>query len=536
MNSSSQSPYSCCDGLPPSAIRRVAAASQALSLGRVDDAEQRLTGLLAAHAEHPEVIRIHAGVRSLRGDNHAAMALMERAVALRPNEASYWSCLGSVLIEASHYDDAITALRRACELDPENSAAWYNLGLALIRCMRPQEAGVALRRAMSHPSDIAIHARVILGEMLRAEGRLDEAVAEYRATIDAREHAGAAWWGLADIKSRRFGDDDLERLRKAMQHPEASQTDLSAMGFALAKALDDRGRFAESLAALEMAHDRVRKPWDASGYSAHVQSILQAFTPAPTGAAGSLGHQAIFIVSLPRSGSTLVEQIFASHSLVHGRGETADLPGVLTQESKRLNQSFPQFVRALSPSDWERMGRRYLQRAAGWRHEGERFTDKLPSNWHYVGVIRAMLPGARIVVVRRDPLETCLACYRQQLANSDYVHTFADLAVAWRNFARATKQWKWLHPAHVHEIDYEALVADPHNQVRELLDFCDLPFEQACLEFHKSERSVHTPSATQVREPLRRDTARARRYGAALDPLRVALGLPRYLNGASDSE
>jgi tetratricopeptide (TPR) repeat protein len=518
------------DGLSPSASRRLVAATQALTLGRVVDAEQRLHGLLAVYPNHPEVLRMSAGLQSLRGDFYGAMAIMERAIALRPDDAAYWSSFGSILIDAARYDDAIDALRHACELDPTYTTAWYNLGLAYIRCMRVDEASAALQHAVSQAPELEVNARVILGNMFRAEGRNDEAIAEYRATIKQQVHAGNAWWGLAEIKTQRFADDDLENLRKALRHPGASEDDLSAMGFTLAKALDDRRLYAESLAALAQAHARVRarKRWDPAVYSTHIDAILKAFTPPVAGAVEPLGQEAIFVASMPRSGSTLTEQVFASHSQVDGGGEVADLPSVLMEESKRLNKPFPDFVPALTPGDWERMGHAYLERTSRWRSGRARFTDKMPSNWHYVGAIRAMLPGARIIMVRRDPLETCLSCYRQRLANSEYTRTFDDLAAAWRDFDRTVRHWRLLHPTHVYECIYEEFVVEPEAKIRALLEFCALPFEAGCLEFHKTERRVHTPSATQVREPLRRDTARTHRYGALLDPLRVALGMPRF--------
>jgi hypothetical protein len=229
----------------------------------------------------------------------------------------------------------------------------------------------------------------------------------------------------------------------------------------------------------------------------------------------------------------LTEQVLASHSQVDGGGEVADLTSVLMEESKRFNKPFPEFVAALTPGDWERMGRNYLERISRWRGGRARFTDKMPSNWYYVGAIRAMLPGARIIVVRRDPVETCLACYRQMMAYHEYTRTFDDLATYWHDFDRAVKYWRLMHPEHVYESIYEEFVGDPEARIRELLQFCDLPFEPDCLEFHKSERRVHTPSATQVREPLRRDTARTHRYGALLDPLRAALGMPSFADDAT---
>jgi tetratricopeptide (TPR) repeat protein len=461
---------------------------------------------------------------------------MQRAIALRGDDALYQSTLGSALIEANRYDEAIATLQRACELDPQLASAWYNLGLVLMRSMRVDESAVALRRALALSPDIAISAHAILGDMFRGEGRLDEAVAEYRTAIARQAHAGMAWWGLADIKTLRFADEDVARLRKAMQHPAASDDDLVAMGFALAKALDERARYAESLIALAQANARVRRrqKWDAQTYTSHVDAIIKAFTPAVAGAAEPLGHEVIFIVSMPRSGSTLTEQVLASHSQVDGGGELSDLPLVLSEESQRRKQPFPQFIASMQRQDWERLGRRYLERTAQWRRRRPRFTDKLPSNWLYIGAIRAMLPGARIIVGRRDPLETCFSCYRQRLANNEYTRTFADLAAYWRDFDRAVRHWCELHPSRVFENSYEQLVAQPESTIRDLLAFCDLEFEPACLDFHNTVRDVHTPSAMQVREPLRRDTARTPRYGALLDPLRVALGLPPFASDTAE--
>jgi tetratricopeptide (TPR) repeat protein len=509
----------------------LADAEQALSLGNAVELEQRLTGLISVYPNHPDVLRLQAGLQCLRGDFFGATTMMQRAVAQRPNDVAFLNSLGSVLLESARYDEAIDVLRRASKLDPNYTSVWYNLGLAYARSMQPDEAIPALQRAIKTSPAFSLNARVILGDIFRAENRIDDAIAEYRAALAMQKNSGAAWWGLAEIKTRQLSDDELAKLRDAMKLPGATVEDASAMGFALARALEDRGHYAESLAAIERANALVRthRHWDAASYSWHVGEILKAFTPPPTGAADAqLGHEVIFIVSLPRSGSTLTEQVLAAHSQVDGGGELPDLPAVLVEESQRMGKSFPDFVADLTPSDWERMGRRYLERTARWRAKRPRFTDKMPSNWHYVGAIRSMLPGARIIIVRRDPLETCLSCYRQRFANIEYTRSFRDLGAAWRDFDRAVKRWIASYPTHVHESIYENLVAAPEQSIRELLAFCDLPFEANCLEFHKSDRHVHTPSATQVRQPLRADTARSHRYGALLDPLRAALGLPPF--------
>jgi tetratricopeptide (TPR) repeat protein len=520
------------DGLPPQAIRYVIATAQALELGRLDEAERQIMGVMALHPDHPEVLRLLAGIQNLRGDRQGAVASMRRAVAQRPDDALYHNTLGAMLGQNVELDAAIASLRRACELQPDLASAWYNLGVLLMRAVRPQESVDALRRVVALDPNHA-PARVMLGEMLRASGHNDEAAAEYRRVLKQTPHAGTAWWGLADLKTMRLDAADVTAIERAMQRPSVKEDDMIAMGFALAKALEDQGRYADALAALAQAHARARRrqQWNAAAFSARTDAILQAFTPPPQTSPQALGAEVIFIVSMPRSGSTLTEQILAAHSQVEGAGELPDLPQVLAEESRRRDRAFPQWVADATPADWQRLGSAYLDRTAGWRRHKPVFTDKLPNNWENVGAIRAMLPAARIVVCRRDALETCLSCYRQLFARHDYTRTFADVAAYWRDFDRGARHWQALHACQVFESVYEELVADPESRIRALLDFCGLPFEPACLEFHSGTREVYSPSATQVREPLRRDTARAARYGALLDPLRVALGMPAFVGG-----
>ena len=512
-------------GLSPAAAQQVIATAQALESGRIDQAEQALRAVLAEFSHHPEVLRLHAAVLSQRADHAAAVDVMQHAVTLRPQDALYHNTLATVLAQAGEFDAAIAALRRACELQPQLAAAWYNLGILLARCVRYDEATDALRRAVALEPGHAL-ARAQLADLLRISDRSEEAIAEYRRVLRERSWTGMAWWGLADIKTLRLSDADGTTMRAALADARASDDDRIATGFALAKALDDQGRYVESLAAIAQANAvaRRRRQWNAAAFSALVDGVEKAFASPPAAADANLGRDVVFVVGLPRSGTTLVEQILASHSQVSGAGELPDLGLTLGEESRRHGVPFPQWVIAQQPADWERLGRRYLERTAYWRRERPVSVDKMPNNWIYIAALRVMLPGARIVVCRRDPLETCLSCYRQHFAGNDYTRTFGDLAAYWRDFDRTAQRAHELHPRHVREHVYEALIADPEAQIRALLDFCTLPFEAACLNFHATRRTVGSPSAMQVRQPLRSDTARATRYGALLDPLRAALG------------
>ncbi|WP_225561550.1 sulfotransferase [Rhodanobacter sp. DHB23] len=511
-------------GLDPAAANRVIAAAQALEMQRPDQAIGQLGPVLASHPDHPEVLRLQASLLSLRGEHRTALHAMRRALEQRPRVALYHNAYAILLADAGELEQAIACLRQACGLQPGFVLAWYNLGLFLTRSAHFDEAKQALRHAVELAPAYAA-ARAQLADLLRMDNCRDEAIAEYRRLLAEQPWTGMAWWGLAEIKTLRLEQTDSDAIRRAYAHPRATDGDRVSMGFALAKAFDDQGRYAESLQALAAANELARRhrTWNAAGF-ASTMAAIQA-TPCHADAGQELGSEVIFIVGMPRSGSTLIEQILASHSRVEGAAELADLPLLIAEESARHRKPYPKWLPDMSADDWRRLGRRYLERTARWRRQRPVFTDKLPNNWMHVRMIRAMLPAARIVVSRRDALETCFSCYRQFFPGNDYTRSFADLAAYWRSFDAAASHWAKEAPRHVHQHVYEDLLRDPAGSIRELLAFCGLPFEEACLRFNETQRAVGTPSAMQVRQPLRTDTARAPRYGELLNPLREALGL-----------
>jgi tetratricopeptide (TPR) repeat protein len=513
-------------GLPAPLAQRVHAAAQALQQGQLDAAERALDAVSAGAPTHPEVLRLRGTVQILRGRAAEAIPILLQAGTLRPDDPLIQSTLGNAYEAVRDHARAEAALRRACELGPERPPYWFNLGRFLYGLGQIEAALPALQRTLELAPQHT-HARSILASILSLDGRRAEAEEQYRQILAQEPTCGSAWWGLAQLRPMPLGSADIATMR-ALPLQRASADDRIAIGYALAHALEQRGDYGDAFAAFTEANARARqrKPWNAADFTAQLDRILEAFgKPAPPASSGA-GDEVIFVVSLPRSGSTLVEQILASHSQVEGTAELPDLPQVIAAESRRLQQPFPQWAATHSAEQWQRLGQEYLQRTQRWRERRPRSTDKMPGNWLYAGAIARMLPNARIIVVRRDPLETCFGCYRYLFTQHPYTHDFSDLAAAWRGFDRACRQWLALQPLRVREQSYEQLVAAPEEQIRQLLEFCALPFEPACLNFDATSRRVVTASAGQVRERLRGDTARAPKYGALLDPLRLTLGLP----------
>jgi tetratricopeptide (TPR) repeat protein len=516
------------DGLAPEALQHLQAAAHAIRDGAVDTASQALDSVLAAAPEHPEALRLY-GILHTRTHRHdEAQAMLQRAIAQWPDYALAHSDLGNARQAAGDMDGAFASWRQACAVAPDAPMPWFNLGRNLQLHGDTAAAIAALEQAHARAPDF-LPAKILLGDALVHAGRFDEAAARYRAALALHPACGDAWRGLANMKTRPLSEHDREHLARVLRRPDLTPSDRIAAGFALGKVCEDQHRHEQAFAALSAANTQLRQlaPWDAGAFRQHADAILAASARLPPPLDPGLGHEAIFIVGLPRSGSTLFEQILAAHPQVEGASELPDLEQVLGEESSRRRQPLLRWIGDASAGDWQRLGRRYLERTARWRRHKPRHTDKLPSNWLLSGVLAAMLPGAPIVDVRRDALEAGWSCYKQQFYRlPHFACTLTDIAAYIRDYERIMAAWQAATPRRIRIQHYEALLAAPEAEIRALLAFCGLAFDPACLEYHHARRNVRTASAAQVRQPLQHDTARADRYGALLDPLRFGLGRP----------
>jgi Flp pilus assembly protein TadD len=510
--------------MPERARELSTAAARALQ-GQAGQAEQLLQAALAEAPEHPELLRLMALAQRMQGKNAPALGYIRRAAAHCPNDALIQNGLGTALDAVGDREGALVAFRRACELAPQTGQLWANLGKSLSDTGRHEEALPILERAAQMTQHSATHLR--LAYALRVLGHTDEAARRYRELI-ARDPADAtAWLGLATLKTKPLAAADLAAMQEVLRTAVLGAEQRISLGFAVAKALDDHGQFAQAFEMLAQANAQARnaRQWNAAGFGELTDAVLSAFSKPAASAPNGQGEEIIFIISMPRAGSSLTEQILASHSQVEGGGELEAMTAVITAESERRGLPFPFWTASTSALDWQRLGQQYLQRTAFLRRAGKRLTDKLPGNWLRVGAIMAMLPGARVIDCRRDPVESCFSCFRTLFTEGTqpFSYDLADLAAYWRDYDRTCRHWQALYPQRFRAQGYEQLVAEPQAQIAALLEFCGLPFEDACLRFHETRRSVRTASASQVREPLMRNTARAGKYGVLLNPLREAL-------------
>lgn len=439
-----------------------------------------------------------------------AEGLLRRIVKIAPENAGARRDLGRFLADRTRCSEAIVHLRKAAELEPGNAAVQLALADVLSIIGRTAEALHAYERCLEkEPDNLA--ALTGSGHMLRFAGRRDEAVTSYRKVTELKPDYGDAWWNLAAMHGFEATDKDVEAMRRELNSEETTGESEIGLHFALARALEARGDFdgawreyelgnAKKRASIkydpvesEVTHDRLQEVFSAELMSQPQHQIRQVATP-------------IFIVGMPRSGSTLVEQILSSHSTVEGCGELPYVVMLTTALGRNRADSlrYPEVVAEFGESEFEGSGRTYLHHSKTHRTlDTPYFTDKMPSNFSHAGFIRLMLPQAKIIDARRHPLATCVANYRQLFAQGkNQSYDLTELGEYYLLYDRIMRHWDEVMPGAVLRIEYEDVVADLDSAVRRILDFCGLPFEQGCIDFHRSRRPVNTASAEQVRQPI----------------------------------
>jgi tetratricopeptide (TPR) repeat protein len=512
----------------------VLAATALFSDGELAAAEQLIRAFLLKHGHHVEAMRLLARIGIQREVLDDAQLLLEAVLEHAPEYDAARYDYVQVLIERHLYAQAQEQLGKLLAADPDNRS--YRLAQALACVgLGHHERAVELYRALLSGAPQPAEVHLSIAHSLKTLGQQAEAIAEYHAAAQAREGYGDAWWSLANLKTYRFAADELERMRAAEAAPSTAAVDRYHLCFALGKALEDGQQYEASFGfyvrgnALKRAASRYR----AETLELNTRLQIEVCTGelfARHRQCGTPANDPIFIVGLPRSGSTLIEQILASHSAVEGTHELADVPRIVAElrgrETDADDPRYPAVLASMSAADFQRLGEKYLADTRIYRTGRPRFIDKMPNNFRHIGLIHLMLPNARIIDARREPMACCFSNFKQLFAKGqEFTYGLEDIARYYRTYLELMRHWDRVLPGKVLRVHHEDLVNDLEGNVRRLLAYCDLPFEPACLEFHRTERSVRTASSEQVRLPLYREGLdQWRHYEPWLGSLREALG------------
>ena len=516
------------EGLHPTLL----ASLDLLHEGRLLKAERLCRSFLQKNPKNIEGMRLLADIAIRHGVLEDAEFLLESAVAFEPTHHQARIDYIQALSKRQRYQQATDEARALMTSNPGSPMLQ---SLYAIQCMQLGDYQTALtlfdQILEKLPKDPVTH--VSKGHALKTGGQGDAAIASYREAIAAQPLHCEAWYSLANLKTYRFDEAELTTMLELDKHPQLAGQDRVFLQFALGKAFEDKEQFDLSFHHYNkgngLKHAQIQ--YRAEGTTKECDAQIAACTPELFDqSSGSADGAPIFIVGLPRAGSTLLEQILSSHSQIDG---TLELPNVLSISGKlrRMGQGegaqpYPFNLANLSKAQLQDFGEEYIRDTRIHRQSAPFFIDKMPNNFRHIGLIRLMLPNAKIIDARRDAMACCFSGFKQLFAEGQmFSYDLEDIAHYYRDYVRLMDHWDTVLPGHVLRVQHEDVVTDLETQVRRMLDFCGLPFEKTCLEFHKTERNVRTPSSEQVRQPVYSTALEQwKHYEPWLEPLKTALG------------
>lgn len=522
---------------------------------------------MAAATRNPELLR--AGQALVANDLPTAEGILRPYLKRRPTDVAAIRMMAELAARIGRLVDAENLLRRALELSPAFTAARANLATVLYKQNRAPDAIVeleqlekegsanlghaslkaaALGRIGGHDEALGLYRKLLdarpeepklwmsYGHIQRTIGNQAECLAAYRQALKLQPTLGEVWWSLANLKTVRFDEADLAAMENAIGEPKLSREDRFHLHFALGKALEDKGE-AEASFTHYASGNRLRRSmieYSAEDVHGNVERAIGLFTPRffkERDGQGCQSPEPIFILGMPRAGSTLVEQILASHPAIEGTAELPDIPAIARRLDERRERGaeglYPECLAEIDASGLKALGEEYLERAQVQRFTDRPFfIDKLPNNWAHVGLIRLILPKARIIDARRHPLACCFSNFKQHYARGQrFSYDLAEAGSYYRDYVTLMRHFDSTLPGFVHRVIHEEVVDNPEAEVRRLLDFLGLPFDPACLAFYENPRAVRTASSEQVRRPISREGLEQwKAFEQWLDPLKEALG------------
>jgi len=515
--------------------KHVGEATAAYTLSRLDEAESLVQRHLKKDPNDVVALRVLAAVAAEREDFVTAERLLGRALELAPGYRAARFDLARTYFSQQKAEPMVPLIERLLVTRPDDALARSLLASAKNLLGHNDEAVAILTKLVAeHPDNERVH--LAYGHALRFANRFADAVAAYRHSAALRPEFGEAYFSLSNLKTFRFTQEDIDAMLAQVARESLGQEDRLQFEFALGKAFEDAADYERSFQHYSRGNAlrRAQATYSSEGNTKLANRTITLFTREFLDARKGFGSPApdpIFIVGMPRAGSTLIEQILASHSQVEGTRELPDISGfalelgILSQHGQP--PTYPQSLARLSRRELTALGERYLEQTRAHRLRGTPFfIDKMPSNFFHVGLIQLILPNARIIDARRSPLGCCFSNFKQHFqAGVWFSYDLEDVGRYYRDYVRLMAHFDTVMPGRVHRVYYENVVADLEGEVRKLLDYCGLPFEEQCLRFHETRRVVQTASSEQVRRPLFADGVdQWRNFEPWLGKLKAVLG------------
>jgi tetratricopeptide (TPR) repeat protein len=490
---------------------KVALAMEHLRADRKTEAIDTLRSVLREDPDNVDALRCLAGIY-MREEGRAsdAEALLRRATSRAPDFTAAWMMLANLLREAGRNREAINCFRTVATLEPANAAAWAGLGAAHAHVGEVQNSIDAYGRSIAL-NEYVPAVQMGYGHVLKTAGDQARALEAYRAATRLKPDFGEVYWSMANLKVFRFEAAEVAAMEDQVARSDLSESADVHFRFALGKAFEDKGDYEAAWHYYDTGNQRQRKrvAHDPVANEVRHEEIIEVFSREFLESRAGAGFDApdpILIVGLPRSGSTLIEQILASHSQVEGTAELPTLSRVADSigRYRRDHVAYPKAVLELRTKDFRAYGQQYMEETRGYRFTSRPFfTDKLPNNFSHVGLMHLILPNAKIINARRHPCDSCLGSYRQLWGEGQhFTYDMMELAAYYRQYYLTMKHWHAVLPGKVLDVHYEETVTDLETQVRRILAHCGLPFEEACVRFHETQRPVKTASSEQVRQPV----------------------------------
>jgi len=512
--------------------------------GELSAAERLIRAFLLRHGDHVEAMRLLARIGIARDVLDDAEVLLAAALKMEPDYIELRRDYACVMLDRHKHAESLAQLESLLAHDPKN-IDYRTLRATATVGLGDHEGGIRgftdVLADTPPESRLAADLHLSIAHSLKTLGRRAESIDEYRKAIEVRPNFGDAYWSLANLKTYRFSAEEIAQLEAAEADPAIAPIDRYHICFALGKAYEDAAdyptswRFYERGNALKRAESRYRAELLEQNTANQKRVCTREFFEERAGY-GAASREPIFILGMPRAGSTLLEQILASHSQVEGTQELANVPRAVLDlqgyDPDLNNPRYPACLATMAADEFLALGEKYLSDTQVYRTGEPHFIDKMPNNFRHIGLIHLMLPNAKIIDARREPMACCFGNLKQLYARGqEFVYSIQDVARYYRTYLELMEHWDAALPGRVLRVYHEDVVDDLEGSVRRLLDFCELPFERACLEYHRTERSIKTASSEQVRQPIFRDGLdQWRHYEPWLGPLREALGdaLERY--------